>query len=121
MAANFRFIYWAKDHKETTGFYRDMLECPVIHEWDRGPGKRGSVFELGSGEIEVLELQSGKKIIQAKGFEISINVPAVDEYYSYLKDKSIVIRGEIADKPWGARTFSVSDPNGIKLIFSSPL
>ena len=121
MSANFRLIFWASNYQKTVDFYREMLECPLLHDWDNGPGKKGTVVSLGSGEIEILEASEGKDIIQPKGFEISIDVPDVNKHYDYLKNKGVSIRGELADKPWGARTFSVNDPDGMKLIFSTPL
>lgn len=121
MSTVFRFIFWASNYKKTVEFYRDMLERPIIMDWDRGPTERGTIFKLGSGEVEVLALAPGKEGIQPKGFEIAIEVPKVDEYYRFVKEKGIPLRGEIADKPWGQRTFSVNDPDGIKLIFFTTL
>lgn len=113
----FRFIYWTKCYDDTVEFYRDQLECSIVMDWDRGPEERGTIFKLGAGEIEMLAKSSGKEAIQPQGFEIAVEVEDVDQYYEYVKGKGISIWGEIADKPWGQRTFSINDPNGIKLIF----
>ncbi len=114
----FRFIFWPHDYKKSVDFYEQGLGCAIISQWDKGPGRRGTVFNVGAGDIEILELgQEGKSVINPQGFEIYIEVPNVDEYYQVIKDKSIPILGEIADKPWGDRTFSINDPDGIKLIF----
>lgn len=120
-ANTFRFIFWPRDYQASVDFYRDMLECPMVMDWDNGPENRGSVFKLGSGEIEMLALAPGKEAIDPKGFELYVEVPDVDAHYQFVQGKGIALRGEIADKPWGHRTFSIGDPNGIKVIFFSAL
>lgn len=117
MTTVFRFIYWTESYEETIHFYRDLLERPIVKEWDRGINERGTIFNAGGGEIEVLAISPGKVVVQPDGFEVAIEVEDVDDLYQYVKEKKVSIRGEIADKPWGQRTFSVNDPNGIKLIF----
>lgn len=115
----FRLIYRAKDYEASISFYRDKLECPVIMDWDRGVAERGSVFQLGSGEIETLALPPGMEYVIPQGIEIAVEVDGVDEHYTFAQQKGLDIRGEIADKPWGHRSYSINDPDGIKLIFFS--
>ena len=122
MTSAFRFIFWAQDYDETVHFYQEKMEFPVVSQWDRSPTQRGTMVKVGTGELEILTISPGKEVIDPKGFEISIQADGdVDTYYEFVKGKGIPIHGEIADKPWGQRTFSVKDPNGIKLIFFSDL
>jgi catechol 2,3-dioxygenase-like lactoylglutathione lyase family enzyme len=121
MTKEFRFIFWANDYDKTVDFYRNQLECPVIQDWDRGPTQKGTVIKLGSIEVEILAVSPDREAIRPQGFELSLEVDDVNAYYQYVKSKGIAIRGELADKPWGQRTFSVSDPDGIKLIFCTNL
>lgn len=117
MSSIFRFIFWPKDYQESIDFYKQDLALPLLSDWDRGPGNKGTIVDGGSGQIEILDIKPGKEVINPKGFEIYIEVPDVDEYYEYIKGKSIPILGELVVKPWGDKTFSIHDPNGIKLIF----
>jgi catechol 2,3-dioxygenase-like lactoylglutathione lyase family enzyme len=119
MSNVFRFIFWPGSYEQTVSFYRDRLEQPIVMQWDRSPQERGTVFKLGAGEIEILANAPGKKTIDPQGFEIAIEVEDVDSFYKFIKEKGISFRGEIANKPWGHRAFSINDPDGIKLIFFS--
>jgi len=117
----FTVIFVSKDFNQAVTFYRQKLNFPVAHEWDRGPGNQGCVFRIGDSQIEILALKPDAEYKQPANFEISIDVENADQFYSFVKSAGIPIRGEIADKPWGARAFSVTDPDGIKLIFSSKI
>ncbi|MCJ7736913.1 MAG: VOC family protein [Anaerolineae bacterium] len=119
MTREFRIVFRARDYGVTVGFYRDGLELQIDHSWDRGPGQRGTVFVAASGLIEVLELAESASFAPATGLEIGYEVNAVDEWYDRIKAKGIPISGDIADKPWGHRTFSLTDPCGIKVVVYS--
>jgi len=41
----------------------------------------------------------------------------IDRYYEELRRKGVKILQEIADRPWGARTFAIEDINGYRLCF----
>ena len=42
----------------------------------------------------------------------------IDAYYSELKGKDVLICQEIADQPWGSRTFVICDPDGHMFAFA---
>ena len=119
MGGEFRFIFRAKDYEAAATFYRDGLGLPVVDSWDRGPAERGMLFQAGSGIIEILALASGEEGVSLQGGELAYEVDDVDEWYRRIQEKGLSIRGELADKPWGHRTFSVTDPDGIKVILYS--
>jgi len=119
MTREFRIVFRARDYDAAVGFYRDGLELKIDHSWDRGPGQRGTVFSAASGLIEIIELAEGGSFIPATGLEIGYEVENVDAWYDRVKARDIPIRGELADKPWGHRTFSLTDPCGIKVIVYS--
>ena len=119
MTGEFRFIFRAKDYETSVTFYRDELELPIVASWDRGPAQRGTLFQAASGIIEVLALAPGEEYTPLQGGELAYEVDDVDEQYQRVQEKGLPIRGELADKPWGHRTFSVTDPDGIKVIVYS--
>ena len=41
----------------------------------------------------------------------------LDRYYEELRRKGVKILQEIADQPWGARTFTIEDINGYRVCF----
>ncbi|NLE44484.1 MAG: hypothetical protein GX620_07160 [Chloroflexi bacterium] len=116
MAGEFRIVLRAEDYDATVAFYRDGLELPIDHDWDRGPLQRGTVFRAASGLIEILPLQEGETFVPPTGLEIAYEVEDVDAWCERIAAKGLPILGELADKPWGHRTFSVTDPVGVKVI-----
>jgi len=121
MNSIFRFIFRAADYPKAIDFYRNKLEFPVIMDWDRSPAERGTVFKANTGEIEVLAVPPRMEHTHPQGFELCIEVDQVDTFCQFILSKGIRLNGNLSDKPWGHRTFSVLDPDGIKLIFFSIL
>ena len=119
MTGEFRFIFRAQNYEAAVTFYRDGLELPVVGSWDQGPAERGTLFQVASGIIEVLALVPGRECVSLQGGELAYEVDDVDERYRRVQEKGLPIRGELADKPWGHRSFSVTDPDGIKVILYS--
>lgn len=52
-----------------------------------------------------------------QGVIVSIPTPDADGKAAELRDKGIEILNPLEDKPWGWRSFHVSDPNGVVLDF----
>lgn len=50
-----------------------------------------------------------------KGLIISFEVDDVDGEYARLKAGGVEIVQDLADKPWGERSFVIDDPNGVHL------
>ena len=121
MTGEFRFIFRAQDYEASVAFYRDGLELPIVGSWDRGPAERGALFQAASGIIEVLALAPGAEYVPPQGMELSYEVDDVDGWYRRVREKGLSIRGELADKPWGHRSFSLTDPDGIKVILYSSI
>jgi catechol 2,3-dioxygenase-like lactoylglutathione lyase family enzyme len=119
MNSIFRFIFRAADYQTSLDFYRNKLEFSVIMDWDRSPAERGTVFKVNNGEIEVLAVPPGREYLQPQGFELCIEVPQVDNFCQFVQTKDIRLNSALTDRTWGHRTFSVLDPDGIKLIFFS--
>lgn len=47
------------------------------------------------------------------GMYLTIEVDDVDTIYNDLKNKSVEIKVDLRDEPWGDRHFAIEDPNGI--------
>ena len=119
MPHEFRFIFRAKDYEASLAFYRDGLGLPVVDSWDRGPAERGTLFQAASGIVEVLALAPGEEYTPPRGMELAYEVNNVDDWYRRVQEKELLIRGKLANKPWGHRSFSLTDPDGIKVILYS--
>jgi catechol 2,3-dioxygenase-like lactoylglutathione lyase family enzyme len=119
MAAEFRLIFRPQDYESSISFYRDGLELPIATSWDRGPDERGTIFQAAAGLIEILALPADWDYVPPQGLEIAYEVADVDAWYHRIRRKGLSIRGELVDKPWGHRAFSVTDPDGIKVVVFS--
>lgn len=54
---------------------------------------------------------------EGKGVLISVPVPDADQKLAELQAQGVTIVQGISDKPWGWRSFMVSDPAGVMLDF----
>ncbi len=119
MAHAFRVIFRASDYEASVAFYRDTLGLQVARAWDRGPTQKGTIFEAGTGFIEVLSMDETHEPPQ--GIELYVSVDDVDVFAEALRDQGISLYSEPADKPWGHRTVSVLDPDSVRVIAYSAI
>jgi len=120
----FRFAYFTDKYKETCDFYVQQLELPMELSWNRNENDKGAVFNAGAGLIEILHLPDSNKLFNPgldyrtpKGAFMVVEVWEIDALYRRYKDKDVQFKQEITDQPWGHRSFSMADPNGVVLFF----
>ncbi|MEO1053414.1 MAG: VOC family protein [Bacteroidota bacterium] len=120
----FRFTYFTNKYKETCEFYTEQLELNCELSWDRSEHDKGALFNAGVGLIEVLHLpddealyNSGLDYRKPEGAFMVIQVWNVDERFEKYRDKGATFKQEVTTQPWGHRSFSVTDPNGVVLFF----
>jgi catechol 2,3-dioxygenase-like lactoylglutathione lyase family enzyme len=119
MPGEFRLIFRVKAYEPSIAFYREGLELMIAHSWDRGADQRGTIFQAASGQIEILALPAGRDYVPPQGLEIAYEVDDVDAWYRRIQQKGLPIESELTDKPWGHRSFSVTDPDGVKVVLYS--
>lgn len=120
----FRFAYFTDKYKETYDFYQNRLELVLAHNWDRNEYDKGAVFKAGGGLIEIMlrpkkeeNRYPGLDYRTAQGSFMVIQVFNVDEIFKKYQTKGIPFEQEIVSQPWGHRSFSVLEPNGLILFF----
>jgi catechol 2,3-dioxygenase-like lactoylglutathione lyase family enzyme len=99
---------------EACRFYGETLRWPVTREWDDGPGSRGRIF--GYGDVGRIELMDGPPE-PVRGVMLSIEEQDVVALHARLVAANVAIDRGVADQPWGHRSFAVTDPAGIQLVF----
>jgi catechol 2,3-dioxygenase-like lactoylglutathione lyase family enzyme len=110
------------DLAATRAFYADTLGCRVVisvpeylqvafGEGENAPELAFSTKGLGATFGFSVEVQSGS------GLLISIPSDDVDVACAALREKKVRIDSEPANRPWGWRSFVVTDPNGVRLDF----
>jgi catechol 2,3-dioxygenase-like lactoylglutathione lyase family enzyme len=119
MTTAFRVIFRASDYEASIAFYRDTLRLQVERDWDRGPTQKGTIFVAGTGFVEVLSMDEAHEPPQ--GIELYVPVHDVDAFAEILRAQGITLYSEPTDKPWGHRTVSVLDPDGVRVIAYSEI
>jgi len=112
-----------KDLAASLAWYVDVVGFTVTKRHERG----GTYFaaSIKGGEIELLLSQDNgeKGWERAKGEGIGLmltTTQSIDALAQRLRDNGWSLASEPMDMPWGARTFRVVDPDGFKLVFSTP-
>ncbi len=120
----FRFTYFTEKYAETFAFYEQRLGLALEHAWDRNADDKGALFKCGAGLVEILLTPSseehrspGLDYRAPQGVFMCIQVWDVDERFERYRAEGIPFQQEITDQPWGHRSFSVVEPNGLVLFF----
>ena len=110
------------DVRRSLAWYRDVLGFAVDREFERD----GRLFaaSLRAGTIRILLTQDdgakGLDRVKGEGFSLQITTTQdIDALASNAKSAGAVLDSEPADA-WGVRVFRLRDPDGFRLVFSSP-
>lgn len=111
-----------KDLEASLAWYRDVLRFTVHRTFDRG----GKLFaaSLRAGAVPVLLTQDdgARGLERVKGDGISLQLTTgqnIDELAKGIRERGGTLESEPADV-MGARAFRLRDPDGFKLVISSP-
>lgn len=108
--------------QQSVAWYRDVIGFVVAREYS----PRGTLVAvaLSAGAVEILLTQDngaqGAERVKGQGFSLQFTTTQdIDQLAA-----GIVARGGVLDDPpfdaGGARAFRLRDPDGFKLVFSSP-
>ena len=110
------------DTRRSLAWYRDVLGFAVDREFERD----GRLFavSLRAGTIRILLTQDdgarGLDRVKGEGFSLQITTTQdIDALASNAKRAGAILDSEPADA-WGVRVFRLRDPDGFRLVFSSP-
>ncbi len=110
-----------KDLQKSRAWYLDVLGFAVDRPIERDGVLRG--FALSAGHVHVnLNLDDGAKgwtRTKGEGFSLRLNTAQdVDELARRIRERGGSLDMEPKDMPWGARIFTLRDPDGFKWIIS---
>ena len=117
MPRQFRFVYATDRYEETVAFWLVDIGLDRVSGWDRAPDDRGAIFALGSGLVEVLTPGSGPSFGGCGGMKLLAEVEDADAWWDELEMRGAPVTSRPKDRPWGHRDFSVTDPNGLTVVF----
>ena len=110
------------DVRRSAAWYRDVLGFTLDREHERD-GKLIAI-SLRAGAIRILLTQEdgakGVDRLKGAGFSLQITTAQdIDAIASNAKRAGAALDSEPADA-WGVRVFRLRDPDGFRLVFSSP-
>jgi uncharacterized glyoxalase superfamily protein PhnB len=112
------------DLEKSAAWYRDAVGFEITQRHERDGKLRAVGLKAGNVRILLNQEDGAKGWERVKGEGMSLQFVtdgSVDEVAERIKSTGYTIDLEPADMPWGVRMFRLKDPDGFKLVFSSPL
>ena len=112
------------DIQKSMAWYRDVVGFEVAQQHEREGALRAVALQAGDVRILLNQDDGARGWDRVKGEGISIQFitsDSVDDIAARAKASGSTIDKEPADMPWGVRMFRMKDPDGFKLVFSTPL
>ena len=105
-----------EDLPATLAFYLDKLGFSLAWEW-------GEPTELAAVCRDEVELTLASRADAKPGgiSRLYLHIDGIDSYHAQLLAAGVSITVAIADRPYGMRDFSVTDPAGNVLCFGQAL
>ncbi len=113
----------ARDLPTSLAWYRDVMGFTVEQEYKREGGYAAAA--LSAGDVRILLNQDdggrGWERVKGEGFSIQFTTDQdIDEVANRVREAGGTLDSEPADMPWGARVFRIRDPDGFRIVVSSP-
>ncbi len=109
-----RILLHPTDLERSLRFYEQALGLAIYREWGTG-SSRGVVFFLGAGGL--LEVSGGSPQPPSEATALVLQVRDLGATRRYFAERGVVVEAELELKPWGLLELTVSDPDGLALIF----
>ncbi|HSK86459.1 MAG TPA: VOC family protein [Rubrobacter sp.] len=108
-----RVLVRPTDFERSLRFYAESLGLHVYREWSSGSTRRGVVFFLGGG---FLELSGSSPTGTSESASLWLQVRDVDAVGRELEEAGVDIIEPPTDKPWGLREMQIRDPDGLRIV-----
>ena len=112
-----------KDLAKSLAWYQDVLGFTIDRKIERDGKLRAVALTAGVVRISINQDDGAKGWDRIKGLGFSLMMTTdqnIDEIANRIKMHGGTLESEPADMPWGARLFRLRDPDGFKLVISSP-
>ena len=104
-------------------WYTEVLGFHKARDFERDGVVTGAALVAGSVEVSINQDdgKKGKDRVLGQGFSIRLTTDQnIDEVAARVRDAGGKLDSEPADMPWGARIFTITDPDGYRFVVSSP-
>lgn len=108
------------DLDASLSWYCDTVGFVVVQKWEEDGKIAGAVIE--AGRIRLFLVQNDKKPVAPTPQTLQfycISAQDIDGLAATIELRGGVFDKPPADQPWGARSFDLLDPDGIRLTISS--
>ncbi len=112
-----------KDLGKSLAWYHDVLGFNIDRKLERDGKLRAVALKAGNLRISINQDDGAKGWNRVKGEGFSLRITTnqnIDELAKRIKEHGGTLESEPTDTPWGSRLFSLKDPDGFKLVISSP-
>ncbi|MGZ7032814.1 MAG: VOC family protein, partial [Thermoanaerobaculia bacterium] len=109
--------------QKSLAWYQDVLGFAVDQKHEREGKLFGVSLKAGDVRLLINQDDGAKGFDRSKGEGFSLQIITdqnIDEIASRIKKHGGTLDMEPTDMPWGARAFRFRDPDGFKLVISSP-
>lgn len=110
------------DLETSLNFYRDTLGFIVDEIWEQEGRRVGAALVAGAVTL-LLSQDDGAKgtdRVKGQGFRIHLSTAQdVDQIADHITGQGGVLSEGPMDMPWGARAFTIVDPDGFTLTISA--
>lgn len=127
MIPSIRIVRHTMRFADMREFYEVGLDMRPIAEWDRGADDRGVLLVFNgptsATSFEILThpgIAATTRVLgsgEAGGLTVAVEVANVGARYETLTGRGMIIAADIANQPWGHRSFSLRDPDGLEISF----
>lgn len=101
-----------------TAFYERDLGLVRYRDWGEPP-RRGVVYFLGGGFLEITELDDDASEVAAAPappVKLWLQVADLDETWRELADRDVPVLAEPELKRWGLMEMTIVDPDGLEIV-----
>ena len=112
-----------RDFPRSLAWYTEVLGFTRTRDFARDGVVTGAAMTAGDVELSINQDdgKKGKDRVLGQGFSIRLTTEqSIDEVAARVKRAGGNLESEPADMPWGARIFVIVDPDGYRLVVSSP-
>jgi len=103
-------------------WYRDVIGFHVQETWEHEGEVGGAALIAGLGPLFLVQDDFAKGRDRDKGVGVRIHMTTahdVDELAAAIVERGGTLESPPEDMPWGARAFSLVDPDGYKITIAS--
>ena len=110
------------DVEASLDWYRDVVGFHVQEKWEHEGRVGGAALIAGLGPLLLVQddWAQGRDRVKGVGFRLHMTTAHdVDELAAAIEQRGGTLDSPPGDTPWGARAFSLVDPDGYKITIAS--